>query len=393
MFRENREIANYLDKMETIQSKIIKLIDACDKDSQEIKYQKLLILLEKLQIQENKYEFSSFLHLLTIIYNNHHHQLDFIDMIEKIIKYYEFDIKKFYNNSEIFTIFKENKRILLFLIESKLMIIDDYVLMKMQNEKYCYYFYPEIKMFLDNESIERISTKLNDDILDNFEYKRKIGENESYICHLIRNDSIDNFIEYINRCNISFSKKIDFSIFETNRYLLKKKNVNLIEYATFFGSIRIFKYMLLNNASLEPSLWMYAIHGNNPEIFHILEQYNISPKDITFIKCYDESIKCHHNDIADYLQSNFLFHNLKENSESLSDMVNSLRKEAYDPMHCYLKYYNFKYIKTPHIITHLSHKMTFYYDLCRYDYSEIVKVLLKTNSKIFNVKFLKTSKI
>ena len=121
--------------------------------------------------------------------------------------------------------------------------------------------------------IEQISTKLNDDIIDNFEYKRKICENESYICHLIQNDSIDNIIEYIKRCKISFSKKIDFSIFETNPYLLKKKNVNLIKCATFFGSIRFFKYMLLNNASLESSLWMYTIHGNNPEIIHILEQY------------------------------------------------------------------------------------------------------------------------
>ena len=78
-------IAEYLNKMEAIQKKILKLIDANEKDEQEIKYQKLLQLLDNLQIKENKYDLNSFFHLLTKIFDNHHHQFDFINYVEKTI--------------------------------------------------------------------------------------------------------------------------------------------------------------------------------------------------------------------------------------------------------------------------------------------------------------------
>ena len=61
-------------------------------------------------------------------------------------------------------------------------------------------------------------------------------------------------------------------------------NITLIEYATFYGSIQIFKYLLNNNVGLTESLWMYAVHGQNSEIidimyyaiklFSFLENYN-----------------------------------------------------------------------------------------------------------------------
>ena len=45
----------------------------------------------------------------------------------------------------------------------------------------------------------------------------------------------------------------------------------LIEYAAFFGSIQIFKYLVKNGVELYPSLWNFAIHGNNPELISFLE--------------------------------------------------------------------------------------------------------------------------
>lgn len=95
-----------------------------------------------------------------------------------------------------------------------------------KNEYYCEYFSPEIKTFIDNqensdelhfpiELIQKISITVPTDFND----KRKNGENDSYICNLIRNDSIDDFIVYINRNNIyqltalslhQFLKQINF---------------------------------------------------------------------------------------------------------------------------------------------------------------------------------------
>ena len=45
-------------------------------------------------------------------------------------KYFMKIIKKYYSNAEIFDIFKSNKRLLLFLIEQKLIVFDQYCYQK-----------------------------------------------------------------------------------------------------------------------------------------------------------------------------------------------------------------------------------------------------------------------
>ena len=76
-----------------------------------------------------------------------------------------------------------------------------------------------------------------------FDEKLKIGENDSYICHLIRNDSIEKFVIFVNQTNLNLSSQIKSSIFETNLFLIKNDETTLIEYAAFFGSIQIFQYL------------------------------------------------------------------------------------------------------------------------------------------------------
>ncbi|KAK8843577.1 hypothetical protein M9Y10_024634 [Tritrichomonas musculus] len=103
------------------------------------------------------------------------------------------------------------------------------------NTKYHHFFYPEIKEFIEKQEIEKTEKELgNEDMSINFENKRKIGENKKYICELIRNDSIEQFVIYVNQTNLSlFSTKIEPSIFETNSFLMDKKPT-LIEYAAFY---------------------------------------------------------------------------------------------------------------------------------------------------------------
>ena len=103
-----------------------------------------------------------------------------------------------------------------------------------------------------------------------------------------------------------------------NNYLNKKES-SLIEYAAFYGSIKIFKYLQMNNAEINSSLWYYVIHGNNAELFEFLEEKNICPcendddedtddlvKSNGYIDCLREAIKCHHNNIAFYIRNNFI---------------------------------------------------------------------------------------
>lgn len=182
--------------------------------------------------------------------------------------------------------------------------------------------------------------------------KRLKGENDDYLCGLIQNDSIESFIIYVNKNSLMLQSQIKESIFETNSFLLSKTPA-LIEYAAFHGSIQIFRYLFLNNAELPPSLWLYVVHGNDPEIINLLEEKNIKPDN--FNDCYRESIKCHNNEVANYIQNNYL----KETNIQLN-------------LKCCLHYFNYDLIPIDKI-----NELSFFYS-CKYDHYSIVKCLLDT---------------
>ena len=198
-----------------------------------------------------------------------------------------------------------------------------------------------------------------------FYEKRKRGENDGFICSLIQKDSIDNFIIYVNKNLISLNSIIKPSNYETNNFLFKNNNITLIEYATFFGSIQIFNYLRLNKVELTPSLWLYAIHSKNADIIHLLEENQIKPKNDSYNKCLIESIKCHHNDIANYIQNQYL----------LEDSTCNVLVDC-------LKYYNFHFTEK-----NLINESSFVY-LCEYDYRMLVNIFLKETDVDINMKII-----
>lgn len=93
-------------------------------------------------------------------------------------------------------------------------------------------------------------------------------KNESYICELIRLDSIESFISYRNKHNLQLEfAKIKISPPETNSFLFRSEPA-LIKYDTFSGSINIINYLLTNGANLTKSLcpynlwWKYRVISN-----------------------------------------------------------------------------------------------------------------------------------
>ena len=150
---------------------------------------------------------------------------------------------------------------------------------------------------------------MNEDI-EKFEKNRQKFENEKRICSLIRDDLVEEFIQYVHQNNISLSSQINGSFFETNSIFIEK-DPTIIEYATFFGSIRIFEYLERSGVQLEPTLWLYAVHSNNSEMIQILELKHIKMDDRTF----SEAVKCHHNEI-----SNYILQNLLSSSGSINDL-------------------------------------------------------------------------
>ncbi|KAK8880672.1 hypothetical protein M9Y10_003356, partial [Tritrichomonas musculus] len=211
---------------------------------------------------------------------------------------------------------------------------------KNYHSKYLQYFSSEIKPFI-SEAWFKDNTNIDDDLIqeinekksENFYTQRKKGENNSFICKLVRKDLIDEFINYASSNNIQLNQTISLSIYETISFLIKTKQTSLINYAAFFGSIQIFKFLIQNGVKLTSSTWLYDIHGNNMGIISILENNHIRPEDETYHKCLLESIKCYHNEIVLHIRRNYF------NDEELSN----------DVLRYCSKHYNYSFVSQQYI--------------------------------------------
>ena len=85
-----------------------------------------------------------------------------------------------------------------------------------------------------------------------------------------------------------------------NDQIFPDKMLTPIEFAAFYGSVKCFKYFLLNNAKLKPSICKFAVAGGNYEIIHILEQKNLSFED-----CFRLSVEYHRYEITDWLLQSY----------------------------------------------------------------------------------------
>ena len=348
------EFGDLISQKKEIYETILEYIDKGD-------HKELIENLEKFHIHEDRNQFIVFLRLISKISKNHHRDTLFFDKFEQIFLFFSIQIKEIFSNFEIFKIFKNNPRILLLLIKHNILILDKSLISTLlqHNNNYRYYFYSEIKSVIDTEQSQEIEQELlavNSNIFDSFDEKCKLGENHSYICSLIRNDNVKEFVSYVNQKCINLrTRKIKHSIFETNPFF-KNSSPSLIEYATFFGSIQIFNYMRMNKVELSSSLWIYAIHSNNAEMIHLLEQYHVKPIDSSYEDCFKEAVKCHHNSVANYILNNFIQKDVSNASISFS-----------------LQFHNFEFldeIKDTHSFFNLA---------CKYDYVDIVKFIFNSN--------------
>ena len=384
-------IHEYFIYMKEVNDKIIDFL--VNEDSDNDGFQELIKDIKDHKLPDNQASFKSLLYLILNIANNHHRGLNFLDKIFQILGYFQQEIKDYFSNDEIFLIFESNKRILLFLIEEKIMTINEGIVYKLKSPKYRkakypQYFFPEVQNYshiFKRGKVQPIPEKIDlfpkikknpedlswvDDMSiklpENFDHNRKIGENDQYICQLIQRDSIDEFVSYVSKQCISLNSEIENSIYETNSFLIKKEKHTLIEYAFFYGSENIFNFLKMSGVALTSSLWIYSIHSENANMFHILESHKVEFPSENNYYLLKECIKCHHNNFYDYILENYPCcsdqHELKILEKSL-------------------KYYNFAYIEDK-----LIDKTLFKY-LITFDYFPIVDILLKNEDININQEY------
>lgn len=318
------EIKAYIKERKGLLEKLLEFIDSVNDDGED--FFKQISFLQKEKNEKNKEILRSLLIFIINISQNHYRNANFFKKLESILLFLEDMIKKAFSNTDIFKLFQNDDRILLFLFEQKIISLDKDLLQIFLEEdqktgfKRIYYLYPSIKDKIDSSLMKKVEKEISNYNSDDFErYKEKCyeGENDSHICSLIRKDSLDEFIIYVNQKNYSLTKTVERSLFETNLFL-KNNPPTLIEYAAFFGSIQIFQYLKMNKALIEPSIWHFAIHGRNPDLIHLIEGLRIIPDDETYQDCLQQSVKCFHNEIANYIQDNlivnkkrdFFYHNI-----------------------------------------------------------------------------------
>lgn len=122
----------------------------------------------------------------------------------------------------------------------------------------------------------------------------------------------------------------------------------------------------------------YHLHcGQNLEIIHILENKKVQPEDETYDEIYKESIKCHHNNIANYIKENLLKQNegeKKDDEEEEEDVEDDDENNVKNSFIFALKYYNFAFIQSDMINDSVL------FDLCKYDYYFFIDSILKTTN-------------
>ena len=400
------DLRNYFTEMKNIQENILEYFNNEEKTEEDFIN---LEFLKQQKLGNHKDLLKETLLMLSSIVNNHHHTKNFYEKIFAILKALKKPINVYLTSYDLFWIFKNNKRLVLFLLDEKLLKPSDPITNILSNCKYYTHYYQEY--FFSEIGSKRIDklpffdivgvnywpssipnfpiidytkfyeTLLKDhesdiingdgynkkgffkepkssDALKQYEQKRRIGENDNEIARLIQNDLIDDFISHVTENNVDLNSKIKSSIYETNNFLFGKKPT-LMQYSMFWGSRQIIDYLCKNNVKLDSSLWLYAIHGRRADLIELLVEKKIKPENDDYLLCYLESIKCHHNNIAIYIK-NQLLQTIKKSDECKIEK-------------CLLKYHNYSLFPK-----NINEKVELFYEFCKYGYTEIFDFLLQT---------------
>lgn len=263
-----------------------------------------------------------------------------IKLFEKILT----PIKTYIQNESTFfwMIFADLNYFKLWMYEEGLINIEQIIQASRYDKSYsiAYYFIPEIyenePNFFEEEFKYQILANKNLDINEKtdfiknntnkhkelrkkyFQWLRNSGDVNDQIYELfgpsqlrlsIKRDDIEMFQKIISNSNISINMYINDSFLEN----FFNEPMSLIELAMQYNSMKIFKFLILNNVNIEDDyviLLSLSININNYDMMHIIESKNKQKFDDNFI--YLASACCN-LDIIDYL----IDLNLLNNSDEL----------------------------------------------------------------------------
>lgn len=304
-----QELHNVNQRMNDLYQSLLAYIDGNNDDAQ---FEALIQTINEMRIFQESSKIHEFLSLICSVSFFHYRSASFFEKFEKILSHFKNEIQQHFSSNSLFEIFKNNRRILLFLIEINLITINSELARKMvafdepsashpNSTNYVKFFQPELEPFLSaDEKAKYLKGSIED--IEAFKQKRRIGENDSQICAVIRNDSLDEFLGLVKKNKYSLNREIDDSIYETNLFFIKWAQYALpsfMQYAAYFGAKKIFSYIIQNEEEISDYIDLFGIHSGNREFVEMLEEEGfICERD--YYSCRNESIKTHQNELLEY---------------------------------------------------------------------------------------------
>ena len=167
----------------------------------------------------------------------------------------------------------------------------------------------EDDLFYRNKSIKSDILKdfisyYNPDKIDQYKNMRNKGEPDDELTKSLINDDVDKLQSIVTNSKIDFTKRdVPINIYSEQKRG-KFKQYSLINYAAMFGSIKCFKYLLLNHAEINKNTFPCAIKGGNIEIIKIADEKSSKINSDDSIDAIKLTIKNHQNDLFDWILEN-----------------------------------------------------------------------------------------
>ena len=173
---------------------------------------------------------------------------------------------------------------------------------KLRPNFFDYFYQKKVILFKDDDKEDEYNT--NDNDMDLFITIYEPGT----LKYIIKEDDIESFKNIVNNCQTEFDygQTLEVSDNCPEYYVkMKKKEISLLSLAAFYGSIKIFNYIYINNrmelAFQDILIAPFAIAGGNLNIIHICEQNNLC----NFNSCLKQSIMFHRYEVSDWLLTNY----------------------------------------------------------------------------------------
>ena len=115
---------------------------------------------------------------------------------------------------------------------------------------------------------------------------------EKEIARIIRDDDVSDLVDYSSSPGVNLKKLAAIRVScEKSQYLIPP-----LTYAAMYGSVKCFKYLIMNQVPLMDDISHFAIYGGNYDIIHICEQNGIA-----FDSCLITSIVSHRIELTLWL--------------------------------------------------------------------------------------------